>query len=165
MNAISRGCLPALLLVVALAVPGCATQRPERTAEEVHGPLRFVDVQKFDRDLADSLRNADQPVDVLFYEKVSPNDVPQRLQKWIAAAESGGGKLHVEPPPDEPTPKNPLALIGLLGSLFSNAKVVGQISDEAMFASARGRDVIIALERNSRREIVISKITLAKRRQ
>jgi hypothetical protein len=71
--------------------------------------------------------------------------------------------MKVEPPPDEPAPKNPLALLGLLGSLMSSVTALGQISDEYMLASAKNRDAVITLDRNSKGEIVVARITLNKR--
>jgi hypothetical protein len=142
---------------------GCASDAPPIAAAPAQPSVRFIDVPKFDRELAASLNTLPQPVEVLFYEKVSPNDLPLRLQKWLAVVERDGGRMKVEPPPDEPAPKNPLALLGLLGSLMSSVTALGQISDEYMLASAKNRDAVITLVRNAKGEIVVARITLNKR--
>jgi len=89
--------------------------------------------------------------------------MPNRLQKWISSVEKSGGKIDIEPPPDEPRPRSPGLLIGLLGGLWSSIKAWGEIREKAMLKVAEGRNVVIYLERNPGGEIIVSKVTFAPR--
>lgn len=97
-----------------------------------------------------------------FLEKPSPNKLPERIQKWIAEVKENGGKVQIESPPNELAPKNPLALISLFGTLFSGAKVIKQISEEAAYGAVKGRNAVLQLERNSKKELVLGQITFVK---
>jgi dihydroxy-acid dehydratase len=78
--------------------------------------LSFIDIGNFDRELTASLNAPLDSVDVVFYEKVSPNKMPERLQKWISAVERSGGNVKVETPPNEPKPRSALTILSLLGT-------------------------------------------------
>jgi hypothetical protein len=124
-------------------------------------PIRFIDITKFDSDLEKALSTHKDAVLITFYEKTSPNNMPNRLQKWISTVEKSGGKIDVEPPPDEPRPRSPGLLIGLLGGLWSSIKAWGEIREKAMLQAAQGRNVVIYLERNSNGEIIVSQVKFA----
>jgi len=96
-------------------------------------------------------------VDVVFYEKVSPNQVPERLQRWLSAVERSGGKVRVTPPP-----KDPFFLLSLLGSLVSSIKGIAEVQSDLPLVSAKGRDVVISLERNARGEVIIGKMAFVR---
>jgi len=130
-------------------------------AQSESGPIRFIDITKFDSDLEKALSTHKDSVLVTFYEKTSPNNMPNRLQKWISTVEKSGGKIDVEPPPDEPRPRSPGLLIGLLGGLWSSIKAWGEIREKAMLQAAQGRNVVIYLERNSGGEIIVSQVKFA----
>jgi hypothetical protein len=96
------------------------------------------------------------------YDKVSPNNTPERLQKWLNAVERNGGKVEIEPPPNELVPRNPLALIGLVGGLWNAIKATAEIHDKQVTQAARGRDAVISLERNAQGQVVVGKIIFKK---
>lgn len=127
-------------------------------AQSESGPIRFIDITKFDSDLEKALSTHKDAVLITFYEKTSPNNMPNRLQKWISTVEKSGGKIDVEPPPDEPRPRSPGLLIGLLGGLWSSIKAWGEIREKAMLQAAQGRNVVIYLDRNSSGEIIVSQV-------
>jgi hypothetical protein len=153
----------AFLLALIFLLSGCAATGPEADAPPPAQSLQFVDIPKFDRDLSASLGSAHETVDVGFYERVSPNNMPQRLQKWLSAVEKSGGKIDVMPPPNDLVPKNPLALIGLLGSLMSSLKALEQFSADRLLDATKGRDAVIALDRNAASEIIVAKVIFRKR--
>ena len=124
--------------------------------------LSFVDLPQFDRQLSQSLNAGMPQVDVVFYEKVSPNQVPERLQRWLSAVERSGGKVRVTPPPNEITPKDPFFLLSLLGSLVSSIKGIAEVQSDLPLVSAKGRDVVISLERNARGEVIIGKMAFVR---
>jgi hypothetical protein len=111
-----------LVVVFSLAFASCASNVPLTSVAEstTNGAkLSFLDISKFDRDLSGSLQDKNKTVEIAFYEKVSPNNVPDRLQKWISVVEADGGKVLVEPPPNELVSRNPLAAMNLVGTLLT----------------------------------------------
>ena len=148
-------------LITALLLSSCASTVPQApsVAQAPASPqVSFVDLPKFERQLSTSLGASFKTVNIAFYEKVSPNQVPERLQKWLSAVERSGGAVRVNPPPNEITPKDPLFLISLLGTLFNSVKNLAQIKSDLIFDAAQGRDALISLERNAKGEVIIGKI-------
>ena len=84
----------ATLLVACAGDP--ATMAP---AGPPKADLQFVDLQGFDRELSQSLSAPLPRVEVAFYDRITPSALPERLQQWMAAVESKGGKVTVVPPP------------------------------------------------------------------
>lgn len=125
--------------------------------------IRFIDLSKFDSDMEKALNVSKETVTVTFYEKTSPNNMPNRLQKWVTSVEKSGGKIEVEPPPDEPRARSPVMLIGLLGGLWSSIKAWGEIKEKSMLEAAQSRNVQIYLERNSTGDIIVSRVTFSPR--
>ncbi|MBM3968048.1 MAG: hypothetical protein FJ308_23775, partial [Planctomycetes bacterium] len=74
-----------MLLIVLVPLSGLA--------QSDTGSIRFIDLTKFDSDLEKALSTQKESVLVTFYEKTSPNNMPNRLQKWISSVEKSGGKL------------------------------------------------------------------------
>ena len=156
-----------LLSITALAfLLGCTTPS-DRQAQQAsaNSTVGFVDIEKFDHDLTSSFDASFEEVDVVFYDKTSPNKIPPRMQKWIAAVEKNGGIVKVAPPPNELTPKDPFALFGLFGSLFSSAKTLFEVREESRFEKVKGRDAVINLARNSAGEVVVEKVNFIKRQK
>jgi hypothetical protein len=127
-----------------------------------HKEVKFFDIKKFDHELYQALQSKEPEVTVVLYEKVSPNNTPDRLQKWLNSVERNGGKIDIEPPPNELVPRNPFALIGLIGSLWDVIKAATDFRDSQLTQSVKGRDAVIRLERNTRGEIVLNSITFKK---
>jgi hypothetical protein len=124
--------------------------------------LGFVDIARFDRDLQDALLGEPSNVTVAMFDKVSPNNTPERLQKWLNAVERHGGKVEIEPPPNELVPRNPLALISLVGGLLNVIKATTAIHDAQVTKAVKGRDAVISLERNAQGQVVVGKIIFKK---
>ncbi len=165
---------PYFLLAAALLVTACASNTasvPYESASaeapqslpQASPQLVFLDVAKFDRDLSASLVNPFEKVEVSFYDKVSPNNMPDRIQKWISTVDVSGGRIRVEPPPNEVTPKNPMILLSLISGLVNSVKVYSALQKEQTISPAKGRDVVIVLERNPSGDMVVSKVNFVKR--
>ena len=159
------------LSVALFSLAGCETvpQQADRTVDQVSAAqtqasstVRFVDFAGFDRDLHAALKLQDPVVSVVMYDKVSPNNTPDRLQKWLNAVEKNGGKVEVEAPPNELTPKNPLAIISLLGGLWNAIKASADLRDSQLTHVVKGRDALISLERNEAGQVVVGKILFRK---
>jgi hypothetical protein len=108
------------------------------------------------------LSQKSEPIVVSFYDPVSPNGMPERLQKWLTSVERTGGKVEIEPPANEFAPKDPLLLISLFSGLWSSMKTITQIQDEQVLRAAKGRTAVISLERNAAKQLVVSKVTFVK---
>jgi hypothetical protein len=142
---------------------GCATDASVVNSKaEAKSNIVFIDIGKFDAELHASLVEQNEPVVVSFYEKVSPNGMPDRLQKWLSTVERSGGKIEIEPPANELAPKNPALLLSLFSGLWSGMKAVTEIQDEQVVKAAKGRTAVISLERNAAKQLVVSKVTFMK---
>ena len=154
-------------VVFSLALAACASNVQLSSAVETTptgARLSFLDISKFDRDLSGSLQDKNASVEVAFYDKVSPNNVPDRLQKWISVVEVNGGKVLVEPPPNELVSRSPFAALSLIGTLITSIKGFAQFNSERIYESAKGRDAVISLERNSNGDVVIKAIKFVSRK-
>ena len=124
--------------------------------------VTFIDVANFDGELASSLNAPFDSVEVFFYEKISPNKMPERLQKWISAIERSGGSVKINTPPNEPKPKSPLALLSLLGSAYSPIKSFVDAQPASYLSSAKGRNAVISLARSPNGDLLVEKIGFVK---
>jgi hypothetical protein len=159
--------LRTLGVVFSLALASCAANVPLTSAVEITAAgakLNFLDISKFDRDLSGSLQDKNASVEVAFYDKVSPNNVPDRLQKWISVVEVGGGKVLVEPPPNELISRSPYAALSLIGTLITSIKGFAQFNSEKIYESAKGRDAVITLERGSNGDVTVKAIKFVMRK-
>ena len=155
-----------LALILTCALAACTSNVPISVPVQPTASgqvISFLDIAKFDRYLSTSLQEKNVPVDVMFYDKVSPNKMPDRLQKWLSVVESDGGKVLVEPPLNELVAKNPFAALSLIGTLVSSLKNFVQFNSDRVYESAKGRDAVIALERNSNGEVLVTRIKFVKR--
>jgi hypothetical protein len=125
--------------------------------------IQFIDISKFDKDMNLVLSSEIANVEVSFYEKVSPNKTPERIQNWLTAVEKNGGTINIEPPPNEMVPKSPFALLSLIGSLWSGIKNILEIMDNNNQYITKGRNATIQLERDPKGEILITKIIFSKK--
>ena len=117
---------------------------------------------KVDAELASSLNAPLDSVEVLFYERISPNKMPERLQKWISAIERSGGTVKINTPPNEPKPRNPIALLGLLGSAYTTIKSFVDAQPASYLSSAKGRNAVISLARSPNGDLLVEKIGFVK---
>lgn len=123
----------------------------------------FLDLPKFDTDMSAALWRHKNAVEVDFYEPVSPNQVPIRLQKWIASAEKSGGRILVNAPPSDSVPKSPMLLASLLGGLWSAIKLLDDLKHERMYEAAALRNVVISLDRDTHGQVVVKRVTFSMR--
>ena len=158
--------LRAVIVFFSWVLVSCASNVPLTTpvdTQAISGKLNFIDVAKFDRDLASAMSQKNDVTEVAFYEKVSPNSVPERLQKWLAVVEAKGGKVLVEPPPNELVSRSPFAALSLVGSLISTIKCLANFNSEKIYEAANGRYAVISLQRNNKGEVVVNTIKFVKR--
>ena len=152
-------CPKSLILLIAVTFLGALFGCQSVNLGPAKDSITFIDAQKFDSELANSLVNSKNPVDVDFYNPVSPNQIPPRLEKWIAIAETTGGKITVTQPPNELAPKDPMLLLGLFTGIWQAIKLMsGQYSSYAAEEGAKKRDVNIALARNEQGSLYVQKV-------
>ena len=155
--------LKVLSIGVLAFLSACAA--PQQSVK-VDGPpkatVTFIDVANFDAELASSLIAPLDSVEVLFYEKVSPNKMPERLQKWISAVERSGGSVKINTPPNEPKPRSPLALLGLLGTAYTTIKSFVDAQPASYLSSAKGRNAVISLSRSPNGDLLVEKVGFVK---
>jgi hypothetical protein len=121
--------------------------------------LTFVDSQSFDESMTASLTSNKTPVTVDFYSPITPNAIPPRIDKWMAMAQKSGGKISVTQPEGEPTPKNPMLLLGLFTGLWEViSKLTKEKSSYSMEDSVKNRNVNISLARNPQGNLYVNKI-------
>ena len=125
--------------------------------------LSFIDFESFDGDLQRALNAGTDKVTINFLDKPSPNKTPVRLQKWIAKMQDAGGKIQIQTPPNELTPKNPFALISMITSLWTGNKAIKELNKDTVFSSIDSRNAVIQLERNSKGELLIGQVVFVKR--
>jgi hypothetical protein len=160
----TRSCKFAIFLTFFLALGSLLSC----TSSPVSGPgpspgVIFLDLPKFDNDLEAWLMRKPNTVDVNFYEPISPNHLPERLQKWIHAAEKSGGKIRVNAPPNDPTAKSPLVLASLMGGLWSSLKILDDFRKERIYDAAVNRDVVLVLDRDPNGHVVVKRVTFSMR--
>lgn len=157
-----RGLLVGSLLVLLSA---CETNPPIATNQEVAPVVAFLDMDKFDHQLAQSLSSPLQEVNVPLLERVSPNKMPERLKAWLNHVEKNGGKIQVQEPPSSSgvTAKNPFLIFSLINAM----KTLSVVSEKAekeknLFANVQGHDVKILLTNNANNEVVVERLVFLK---
>lgn len=140
---------------------GAAGAVPPATAQaaaSAPGPLPFVDTGGFDRELSRLVASAqEQTVELGFFSPVTPNQIPERLQKWLGAVEKQGGSVTIQAPPGELSPKSPALIASLLGAAWNGIKMFNQLAEDRMYASVNGRDAVIVLDRDPATRVVTVK--------
>ena len=153
------------LSLALLALAGCSSKS---VAPVNAGPpkadVQFVDLQGFDRELGTALSAPLPRVDVAFYDRVSPNALPERLQRWMASVENGGGTVKVVPPKPSVTSKSPLLLISAISSLWSASSIAKEMAANAQFKAAQAFDAEILLKTDDRGDSVVDKVVFVKRK-
>ena len=153
-----------IILTLATFLTGCATQPSSTNSSVTARPnLEFVDLSGFDQSLSSSLNAALPRVEVSFYDKVTPSVLPERLQKWMAAVESGGGKVKVLPPPSTVTSRSPLLLISAVTTLWSANDRFKTVSTESRLGVAKNYDAELVLKQDDRGNTLVDKVVFIQR--
>ena len=144
-----------------------ATEPPAAIISTTNAPLvaSFIDLQAFDDDLNEQLGKAgDRPVEVEFYTPVSPNQIPARLERRLAAVRKEGGKVGIVQPQTASSTRSITAVVGLFSGLWNFIKTYEAAANErALVRSVHDRDADIVLERDAQGGYFIRKIVFKKR--
>ena len=159
-----RRILAVFLLGGVYVVAGCSTTAVKSDPQSATS-LKFIDLSSFDRDLNASLGSRAEIVTIDFYEAMSPNKIPERLQRWISAVEKSGGKIDVQPPTGESRTRNLALVVGLLSSAWTGLKTLGELKAENMLKVAGSRDVVVNLKRSATGELAVEQIRFVRRKK
>jgi len=115
----------------------------------------------FDDDLNVQLNKAnDRNVEVMFYSPVSPNALPRRIGRRLAALRNEGGSVRLVPPQKTTYVGNVMATVDLYH--FRKTFKAG-IDERAMVNSVKDRDEDLVLERTDQGSVIIRKLVFKKR--
>ena len=157
---ISNKLVKCTVLAAAVVFSGCSNLTQLQTKPEI----TFIDTQKFDSELSSSLSSINKPVEVNFYNPITPNEIPPRLEKWLSMVDKSGGKINISSPVGEPAPKSPALLLGLFSGLWNAFTILSKESTaKSMEDAAKSRDANIQLARNAQGSLYIQKITFNER--
>lgn len=146
-----------VVLLSACAQPGSVASVPAQPK------LNFLDVERFDTELSASMGAPLPKVEVAFYDRVTPSQLPERLQKWMAAVESRGGKVKVVEPPSALQTRSPMLLISAISSLWTANRTLQQASAEARFRVASDYDAEVLLRDDGKGGRVVDRIVFTRR--
>jgi len=152
-----------LAFCMALLVTACQTLPAESGATRAKPELAFVDLQSFDRDLSGALAAQLPQVSVVFYDKVAPSALPERLQQWMASVEAGGGTVKVVPPPGSVTPKDPFLLISAISAVWNATRLASAASASNLLRPAQGYDASIVLKADAQGGSVVDQLVFVPR--
>jgi hypothetical protein len=127
--------------------------------------VSFLDFEAFDDDLNTQLKKAgDASVEVEFYSPVSPNAIPPRIERRLAALRKEGGNVGIVQPQNASNTRSVMAVVGLFSGLYNFMKTFEAASNErAMVNSVKDRDVDLVLERTDQGGVIIRKLVFKKR--
>ncbi len=153
--------------LVCTTLVGCADypKSPDGAAAVPAAQLQFVDLQGFDRNLAASLSAPLPSVDVAFYDRIAPSALPERLQKWMASVEAGGGSVKITPPPSTVTAKSPFLLISAITSLWTANKMAKEAAAAAQFRAAHAYNADVRLKVDDKGDTVVDKVVFTQRKK
>ena len=123
--------------------------------------VRFSSRTAFDNDLNVQLNKAnDRNVEVEFYSPVSPNAIPRRIGRRLAALRKEGGSVRLVPPQNATDMGTVMATedLRLFRKTFKAAS-----NERAMVASVKDRDVDLVLDRTVRGRVILRKLVFKKR--
>ena len=163
---LKKTCKLLFILVLALTLLACESNPSQRApAGPPKSALQFLDIEGFDRDLAASMLAPLPKVEVTFYDRITPSALPDRLQRWLAAVEAGGGTVKVVPPKSNITAKNPFLLISAISTLWSGSKMVKEISTQTQFNAAQVFSAEILLKQSDTGDSVVDRIIFLQRKK
>jgi len=157
--------LALFLFSLVVALSACTTAPITPSAEASSPSVAFIDLDKFDRQLSSSL-TADLPqVEVSFLERVSPNQMPERMKVWLNHIESNGGRIQVQEPPSSSgvTAKNPFVIFTIINAIKTLSDFAAkQALEKNFFQHAKGHDAKVILRHGADNELIVDKIIFVK---
>lgn len=144
---------------------GCSSDTPLSRVYQADEMVPFIDLDRFDRQLSQSLASPLSQVNVPLLERVPPSQIPGRLKVWLNAIEKAGGKVLVQDPPNESSsePKNPFLIFTLLNNLENKNSSTQTYAHKDLLTSTKDHNVKVFLIFNASNEVVVEKVTFTKK--
>ena len=138
------------------------TQSVKPPAQKPGASVEFFDLPVFDRQLATSLTGATAPVVVTSADRILLQNMPPRLEKWLAAVDDSGGKIetHSVDPGAVQTRS-----IGLIFALISAIRTAREFAKENVYAEARKFDAKIFYKTDAGGDRVVERVEWTPRKQ
>jgi len=122
--------------------------------------VEFIDLPTFDRQLAQSLSGAKEPVVVMSADRITLRQIPPRLEKWLSAVDQGGGRLDVQSVDPQELQPRPIGLVLALIGVIRQAQTLAQ---ETQYADASQMDATIFYRQDPGGDRVIERIEFTRR--
>ena len=121
--------------------------------------VTFNDLQAFDRLLEKSLKSDSEKVVVVMEDRVPLKEMPQRVDKWLAAVDNNGGKVNVK----SDTPEIRTRALPLLGIAISAYQFFKENAKDAHYEAARDYDATVVYKRDPNGDRVVDRIEMTRR--
>jgi|GEM_PF-1287948 len=95
--------------------------------------LSFTDLDTFDQDLSNALKNNSETVSIAFVAPATINQIPPRLAKWLNIVQEGGGTVTMEP-----RTRSFLSLLFMLPAAYSYLK------ESALYSSVKNYNAVLS---------------------
>ena len=118
--------------------------------------LLFRPTNSFDNALAATLKASTPKVSVSFPNRVTLDNMPDNLDKWLAAVESGGGQVQRA----DQSAGFTGVLLALLPLILPRLQArIEEINQSRLFSSARGYDAVIFFDNDGQamKELIFQK--------
>jgi hypothetical protein len=166
LNTLTRSTLLlSLSISMSMLLTACETNPAQQPRTQAPLPpkteMSFADLAGFDRDLGNSLAAPLPTVQIAFYDRLTPSAIPERLQRWMAAVEAGGGKVTIKPPPSTVSAKSPFALLSAASSIYSASKMIKDTNEKAKYKAAEAYNAEIQLKTDDKGDSIIDKVVFA----
>ncbi|MFC0168155.1 hypothetical protein ACFFKC_08690 [Pseudoduganella danionis] len=156
---LTRLTLCTLLLALSTARAADAPATAAAAAPATPPSVTFLDSTLFDNMLSRELNKGTNEVEVVISGKMSLNNIPPRVDKWITAV-AEEGEVTLKPVDNALKPKFVLALLPVVYSFLKQSTIERQVSVAAKYNAA----VVYHIDKNSG-ESVIDKIVFQKKAQ
>lgn len=132
---------PSLLVSLSLFLvfaAGCASK--QNTGPGARNKILFIDSRNFDSKLSRALKDDHSEVTVTFLGDVSINEIPKRMEEWLAKAEHYEGTVAVEPDPKLAKTKSASVVIAGITVAVATYKYLRR---KSLFRPVEDYDVLI----------------------
>jgi len=91
------------VVLLSMIIIGCVPTVPTNSSSSQFASstplseIEFLDISTFDADLSSSMKAALSTITVITLSPVTVNEIPERLEKWLAAVKEKGGSIDMEP--------------------------------------------------------------------
>lgn len=132
----------AMSAALSVLLSGCCSsgRYVPQPGEDVPDSLEFFDSFSFDRKLSRSLGMDYARVEVTFPAAITLNNIPERMDKWLAAVEESGGRVQVAPESYDER--------GILEEIFTFfVRAYEHLAGVCLYARAENYDALLLYEK------------------